>query len=135
MIEVTASYEGWSIVVSGIDSSDIEAIRCYLKRLNNTYPFLSWCLVESTTNLRTKHQAKIHIHTLLVSTAQFTDYLDDACNEFMNYLKKRRKKKVNIKQPKSLRIFDTQHFATYMIAQKDHMYTGGDLDWRKYVKT
>ena len=143
-------YNAMSIVVSGIDDTDITSIRNFLRRQTNKVHTIAWLLADSTTEswgdcekitIRSKkvgrpkqkvigNKTKRHAHIVIVSTDK-NECVDTICCKFNKCIAKRKSKKSSIKQPKHKQC-DSMNYVPYVQRQADHLYSDGSYNWEYF---
>lgn len=140
-------YLGHSVVVGGVDDSDVQAMRKFLMRETAKNIGFAWLLADSSTESWGEcercviHSGKVgrpktivkgnkvgrHIHLFTIATDKDTD-LGIVLEDIKKFISKRRNKKPTIKQSKSKPV-DSMNYVQYMTRQADHLYSDNRFDW------
>lgn len=142
-------HEACSMVVSGVDDTDVNALRVYLQNETKKITDFAWLLTDSTTESlgcekcviqnkkvgRPKTHVKgkktgRHIHIIGISLSEEID-LNTVRSDFRRYIGKRAKKHTHLKQPKT-KVCDSLNYISYMTRQADHTYKSSNFDWQYF---
>lgn len=140
-------------VQSGVEDADINALKMWLRRLDNEH--IAFILTDSTTDGKDCNKeiirngkvgrpkkrvegkkVKRHIHGLIISTDSSND-INEIKQSLSKYCNKRRKKRPNLKQQKigiikSEYVNKGLYIAKYIDRQADHEYRGGDFNFNYF---
>lgn len=140
-----------SMVVSGGNDTDVNALRVYLQNITKKAPDFAWLMVDSTTDSNFCERISLktgkvgrpktivkgkkigrHVHVIGVSLSNNIN-LSQTRKQFNDYIRKRRKKHPNLKQPKT-QPCNSMRYIPYMIKQANHVYSSSNYNW-KYFDT
>lgn len=139
-----------SMVVSGVNDKDVNALRVFLQNETKKLPSFAWLMADSTTESYgycekcVKRSGKVgrpktivegkkvgrHVHILGVSLTTETD-LNRVRNDFKKNINRRKEKHPNLKQPKT-KPCDSMNYIAYMTRQADHLYSSTNFDWEYF---